>query len=149
MWTRILALHLSLFLFLVALSSATKTPPTQPININTADSTQLQLVPGIGPSTAEKILQMRKSYGAFKSVNDLMAIRGLGPKRLEKMRKYLTVGKPASAAPNTAQPASCSGCAKPKPRVPTKSTPTKSAATQNAPPPRPSTEQAAPETEEP
>jgi len=32
---------------------------------------------------------MRKSYGAFKSVNDLMAIRGIGPKRLEKMRKYL------------------------------------------------------------
>jgi len=46
---------------------------------------------------AEKILQMRKSYGAFKSVDDLLAIRGLGPKRLEKMRKYLTVGKPAPA----------------------------------------------------
>jgi hypothetical protein len=37
---------------------------------------------------------MRKSYGAFKSVDDLLAIRGLGSKRLEKMRKYLTVGKP-------------------------------------------------------
>jgi competence ComEA-like helix-hairpin-helix protein len=145
MWTRTLVLHLSLCLLFVALSSATKKPPPQPININTADSTQLQLVPGIGPSTAEKILQMRKSYGAFKSVNDLMAIRGLGPKRLEKMRKYLTVGKPAAPAPNTAQPAS----AKTKPRTPTKSAPTKSAATQNAPPPRPSTEQAAPETEEP
>jgi len=36
---------------------------------------------------------MRKSYGAFKSVDDLLAIRGLGAKRLEKMRKYLTVGK--------------------------------------------------------
>jgi DNA uptake protein ComE-like DNA-binding protein len=54
MWTRALALHLSLFLFLVTLSSATKKPPAQPININTADSVQLQLVPGIGPSTAEK-----------------------------------------------------------------------------------------------
>jgi len=145
MWTRTLALHLTLCLLFVALSSATKKPPPQPININTADSTQLQLVPGIGPSTAEKILQMRKSYGAFKSVNDLMAIRGLGPKRLEKMRKYLTVGKPASAAPNTVQPAS----AKTKPHVLTKSAPTKSAATQNTPPPRPSTEQPAPETEEP
>jgi competence ComEA-like helix-hairpin-helix protein len=80
MWARTLALHLSLCLLLVAPSFATKKPPAQPININAADSTQLQLVPGIGPSTAEKILQMRKSYGAFKSVNDLMAIRGLGPK---------------------------------------------------------------------
>jgi competence ComEA-like helix-hairpin-helix protein len=132
-------------LFFVALSSATKKPPAQAVNINTADSTQLQLVRGIGPSTAEKILQMRKSYGAFKSVNDLMAIRGLGPKRLEKMRKYLTVGKPAPSAPNPAQPAS----AKTKPHTPLKSAQTKSAATQNAPPSRPSTEQAAPETEEP
>jgi len=46
-----------------------------------------------------KILQMRKSYGAFKSVDDLLAIRGLGPKRLEKMRKYLTVGKTTKAPP--------------------------------------------------
>jgi len=149
MCTRIVAIHLSLCLLLLAVSSATKKPPVQPININTADSTQLQLVPGIGPSTAEKILQMRKSYGSFKSVNDLTAIRGIGPKRLEKMRKYLTVGKPTAAA-ITAQPAS----AKPKPHAPTnspaKSAPTKSAATQKVPPPQqPSTEQPAPETEEP
>jgi competence ComEA-like helix-hairpin-helix protein len=144
MWTRVVALHLSLCLLVLGPSSANKKPPTQPININSADSAQLQLVPGIGPSTAEKILQMRKSYGAFKSVNDLMAIRGIGPKRLEKMRKYLTVGKSAAPFPKTAQPAS----AKPKPHAPTKSTPTKSAA-QKAPLPKPSTEQPAPETEEP
>ncbi|HEX3543488.1 MAG TPA: helix-hairpin-helix domain-containing protein, partial [Candidatus Acidoferrum sp.] len=66
----------------------------------------MQLVPGIGPSTAKKTLKMRKSYGPFKSVNDLTAIRGIGPKRLEKMRKYLTVGKSAAVAPTTAQPAS-------------------------------------------
>ncbi|OLB40617.1 MAG: hypothetical protein AUH11_01505 [Acidobacteria bacterium 13_2_20CM_57_17] len=76
---------------------AKKKPPAKPVNINTATSEELQQVPGIGPATAEKILQMRKSYGAFKSVDDLLAIRGLGPKRLEKMRKYLTVGKPAPA----------------------------------------------------
>jgi len=82
---------------LVTASSAKKKPPPKPVNINTATSEELQQVPGIGPATAEKILQMRKSYGAFKSVDDLLAIRGLGPKRLEKMRKYLTVGKPAPA----------------------------------------------------
>jgi len=142
MWTRTLAFHLAVCLFLLVVSFATKKPPAQPVNINTADSAQLQLVPGIGPSTAEKILQMRKSYGAFKSVNDLVAIRGIGPKRLEKMRKYLTVGK--SAAPNTAQPASCSGCEKTKPHAPTKS-----AATQNALPPQSAPAQPTPETEEP
>jgi competence ComEA-like helix-hairpin-helix protein len=89
-----------------------KKRPAQPVNINTANSEQLQLVPGIGPATAAKILQMRKSYGAFKSVDDLLAIRGLGPKRLEKMRKYLTVGK--SGVQHATPAKSCSGCAKPK-----------------------------------
>ena len=74
-------------------SLAKKKPPVKPVNINTATSEELQQVPGIGPATAQKILQMRKSYGPFKSVDDLLAIRGLGQKRLDKMRKYLTVGK--------------------------------------------------------
>jgi comEA protein len=81
--------------------NAKKKPPAQPININTANSEELQLVPGIGPVTAGKILQMRKSYGAFKSVDDLLAIRGFGEKRLDKMRKYLTVGKPTTKAQPT------------------------------------------------
>src|SRR5579863_9464597 len=80
-----------------AATFATKKPPLHPINLNTANSQQLQEVPGIGPSTADKILKMRKSYGPFKSVDDLGAIKGIGPKRLEKMRKYLTVGKPPAA----------------------------------------------------
>jgi comEA protein len=84
--------------------AAKKKPPETPINLNTATSEELQLVPGIGPVTAEKILQMRKSYGAFKSVDDLRAVRGIGPKRLEKMRKYLTVGRPA--APKNPPPTS-------------------------------------------
>jgi competence ComEA-like helix-hairpin-helix protein len=74
---------------------AKKKPPSVPVNLNTATSEELQQVPGIGPVNAEKILQMRKAYGAFKSVDDLLAIKGIGPKRLEKMRKYLTVGLPA------------------------------------------------------
>jgi len=96
-----------LFLGLIVSASATagkKKPLAQPININTANSEQLQQVPGIGPATADKILQMRKSYGPFKSVDDLLAIRGLGAKRLEKMRKYLTVGR--AAPPKSPQPAS-------------------------------------------
>jgi len=48
-------------------------PPAKPVNINTATSEELQQVPGIGPATAQKILQMRKSYGPFKSVDDLQA----------------------------------------------------------------------------
>jgi competence ComEA-like helix-hairpin-helix protein len=101
-----------------AMAATTKKPPLHPININAADSEQSQQVPGIGPATADKILQMRKSYGALKSVDDLLAIRGIGKKRLDKMRKYLAVGKAPAATPkkpataNSALPAKCSGCAK-------------------------------------
>lgn len=117
---------------------AKKKPPAQLVNINAATSEELQLVPGIGPSTAEKILQMRKSYGPFKSVDDLLAIRGLGPKRLEKMRKYLVAGNSNS---NNASPAAgCTGCAKPKPPpakapVKTSTQPSSSPATADEEPP--------------
>jgi competence ComEA-like helix-hairpin-helix protein len=84
---------------------AKKKPPAHPINLNSASAAELQQVPGIGPSTANKILEMRKSYGAFKSVDDLRAIKGIGPKRLEKMRKYLTVGKSSQTKkPSTSTP---------------------------------------------
>src|SRR5229473_2631163 len=98
---RSFAIRIPLILCLLFGTSAfpKKKPPAKPVNLNTATSEELQQVPGIGPATAEKILQMRKSYGAFKSVDDLLAIRGLGAKRLEKMRKYLTVGKTTKAPP--------------------------------------------------
>jgi competence protein ComEA len=83
---------------------AKKKPPAHPVNLNTASSAELQQVPGIGPSTADKILQMRKSYGAYKSVDDLLAIRGIGQKRLDKMRKYLTVGKAPLTKAASAKP---------------------------------------------
>jgi competence protein ComEA len=89
-------------LFSPSVHATKKKPPDRPVNLNTATSEQLQQVPGIGPATAGKILQMRKTYGPFKSVDDLLVIRGLGAKRLEKMRKYLTVGK--AAAPKATMP---------------------------------------------
>lgn len=96
---------LAMFCAIVPNATANKKKsPARPVNINTASSEELQQVPGIGPATAQKILQMRKSYGPFKSVDDLLAIRGLGQKRLDKMRKYLTVGRtnsPKTDAPPT------------------------------------------------
>jgi competence ComEA-like helix-hairpin-helix protein len=106
---------------------ATKKPPSHPIDINSASSVQLQEVPGIGPATADKILQMRKSYGAFKSVDDLLSVRGIGPKRLEKMRKYLVaghavprrgpdaLGSPAVGTSATAKPGACADCSRAAP----------------------------------
>jgi len=132
-YSRILSL---LLCFLILCSAATvlakKKPPTHPINLNSASAAELQQVPGIGPSTADKILEMRKSYGAFKSVDDLLAIKGIGPKRLEKMRKYLTVGKTEQS-----KKALASAQAAPAKSPPAKATATKPPAKSN-PPPEPS-----------
>jgi len=110
---------------------AKKKPPTHPINLNSASAAELQQVPGIGPSTADKILQMRKSYGAFKSVDDLLAIKGIGPKRLEKMRKYLTIGK----APQSKKASTNAQSAPAQPQSPpAKTTAAKPPAKSNPPP---------------
>jgi Helix-hairpin-helix motif len=62
-----------------------------------------RLVPGsaVPRATVGKFLQARKSYGAFKSVDDLQAIKGIEPKKLDKMRKYLSVGQPPQNAKAT------------------------------------------------
>lgn len=63
----------------------------QLININTASSEELQKIPGVGPSTAEKIIAYRTTYGKFKTIEDLINISGIGNKTLEKMKGYITV----------------------------------------------------------
>lgn len=60
------------------------------INLNTATSEELQLLPGVGPSTAEKIIAYRERY-PFRSIVQLKRIKGIGPKRFEAMRPYLAV----------------------------------------------------------
>jgi competence ComEA-like helix-hairpin-helix protein len=104
-------------------ATANKKPPLHPVNLNTATAAQLQEVPGIGPATADKILKMRKSYGPFKSVDDLRAIKGIGPKRMEKMRKYVTVGKPVAPKESSGESAPpSSSTSKPASHEPPKTT---------------------------
>jgi competence protein ComEA len=71
-------------------SRGTKAEPApQSVSLNSADSEALQALPGVGPATAERILDYRKSHGKFKSIDELTAVGGIGPKKLEKMRKYI------------------------------------------------------------
>ena len=57
-----------------------------PIHLNTATVEQLDELPGVGPVTAQKIVDYREQHGAFSSIDDLDAIPGIGPARLEQLR---------------------------------------------------------------
>jgi competence protein ComEA len=57
-----------------------------PVHLNSATIEQLDELPGVGPVTAQKILDYRQDHGAFSSVDELDAIPGIGPARLEQLR---------------------------------------------------------------
>ena len=61
------------------------------ININSANEETLTSLPGVGPTTATRISDYRKANGPFKSVDDLLNIRGIGPKVLDKIKPFVTV----------------------------------------------------------
>lgn len=63
----------------------------QQINLNTATSEQLQELDGVGPSTAQKIINYRKEHGGFSSVDELREVSGIGEKRLMALRDRLKV----------------------------------------------------------
>jgi competence protein ComEA len=61
-------------------------PPAAPISLNSATAAQLDTLDGVGPATAQKILDWRREHGGFRTVDDLGEVPGIGPKRLAALR---------------------------------------------------------------
>lgn len=68
--------------------------PTKPVDLNTATVQQLEQLPGIGPATAQAIVDFRQKSGPFQRVEDLLAVRRISETRFKKLRPYVTVAKP-------------------------------------------------------
>jgi competence protein ComEA len=65
---------------------------TEPIDVNRAEPAELQKLPGIGPKLSQRIADERLLRGPFRTVDELRRVSGIGPKTLEKLRPYVTVG---------------------------------------------------------
>ena len=66
-------------------------PPAGPLNLNTATAEQLEELPGVGPATAQAIIEYRKEHGPFRSVDDLLEVRGIGEAKLAALRSKVRV----------------------------------------------------------
>jgi competence protein ComEA len=65
--------------------------PAGPLDLNLATAADLEALPGIGPATAKAILDARERIGRFRSVDDLLEVRGIGPAKLEALRDLVVV----------------------------------------------------------
>jgi competence ComEA-like helix-hairpin-helix protein len=104
--SRVSALVATLLLVLLfAIAQAQKEPPAKPIDLNLANAKELQELPGVGPVTAQRIIDLREKSGRFKRVEDLLAVRGISQKKLDAMRPFVTVSPPpAPGAKNSPAP---------------------------------------------
>lgn len=66
-----------------------------PVELNTASAHDLERLPGVGPELARRIVAHREEHGPFRRLEDLLAVKGLGPQKLARLAGFLTVASPA------------------------------------------------------
>lgn len=80
----------------LALLISTAVLAVEKVDINTATQTQLEMLNGIGASTAAAIIHYRDLNGAYSSVDELVNVKGIGDKKLAKLNQYLIAIQPKS-----------------------------------------------------
>ena len=92
---RVLKLCALLALLMGTSASAAADPPTGVLNLNEATAEQLDRLPGIGPTAAQRILEYRAKR-RFTRIEELVRVKGFGRKRFLKLKPFLTVAGPTT-----------------------------------------------------
>jgi len=96
---RLATVAVAALIALAALPAFAADAPSGVVNVNTASVEQLSLLPGVGPTVAGRIVEHREKNGAFKAIDDLMLVKGIGEKTFERMKPYVsTSGQTTLAA---------------------------------------------------
>jgi competence protein ComEA len=88
-----LALVAAIAVLGLASAFAQSPAPKAKININTASATELETLPRIGPAVAQRIIDFRTKNGAFKRIEDIMKVQGIGEKVYQNIKDLITVGE--------------------------------------------------------
>ncbi|HYC61291.1 MAG TPA: helix-hairpin-helix domain-containing protein [Thermoanaerobaculia bacterium] len=82
---------LTIVLLSISMAAIAADAPTGVVNINTADTAQLSLLPRVGEKVAQRIVEYRTEHGPFKKATDLMQVKGIGAKTFEGLSSYVSV----------------------------------------------------------
>jgi len=86
---RTVVVFLALVLAVSSLAMAADETATGVVNINTAGAEQLQLLPRVGPALADRIIEFREANGLFKSIDEIVAVKGIGESSLVRLEPYI------------------------------------------------------------
>ena len=100
--SRLTALAAALAVALAAAPALAENAGT--VNVNTASVGELERLPGIGPSVAQRIVEHREKNGAFKAIEDLMLVRGVGEKTFERIQPYVATSGATTLKENVPSP---------------------------------------------
>ena len=96
---RIITTGIMLYLMLFVAPLQIAADPQKRVDLNQADLTELQTLPGIGPTTAQRIVEYREENGRFERVEEIMNVRGIGEKKFERFKDLITVAQSAPENP--------------------------------------------------
>jgi competence protein ComEA len=86
---RLLPLILVAFAITAVAGIADSSQPAGVVNINTASSEELELLPRVGPALAGRIIEFREANGPFQSVDEILAVKGIGESSFEKLEPWI------------------------------------------------------------